>query len=115
MLLCEGCEDELHLACRGLAALPGGDWFCRTCQPSASAKAAARVLATTEQVFFENICPLGYNLSVEKLFWSFFFSGFFKKKLGFFPGDLNSMTADKKQSQNRSLGASQRSIKKSLH
>ena len=28
----------------------GGDWFCRTCQPSASAKAAARVLAATEQV-----------------------------------------------------------------
>ena len=28
----------------------GGDWFCRTCQPSASAKAAARVLAATQQV-----------------------------------------------------------------
>ena len=50
MLLCEGCEDEVHLACRGLAAVPDGDWFCRTCQPSASAKAAARVLAATEQV-----------------------------------------------------------------
>jgi len=49
VLLCEGCEDEVHLACRGLAAVPDADWFCRTCQPSASAKAAARVLAATEQ------------------------------------------------------------------
>jgi len=50
VLLCEGCEDEVHLACRALAAVPDGDWFCRTCQPPASAKAAARVQAATEQV-----------------------------------------------------------------
>jgi len=50
VLLCEGCEDEVHLACCGLAAVPDGDWFYRTCQLSASAKAAARVLAATEQV-----------------------------------------------------------------
>jgi len=37
VLLCEGCEDKMHLACRDLAAVPDGDWFCRTCQPSASA------------------------------------------------------------------------------
>jgi len=30
--------------------VPDGDWFCQACQPSASAKAAARVLAATEQV-----------------------------------------------------------------
>jgi hypothetical protein len=36
----------------------------------------------------ENICPLGRNLTVEKLFLGFFFSEFFKKKLSFFPGGL---------------------------
>ena len=36
----------------------------------------------------QNNCPLGSNLSVEKLFLSFFFSGIFKKKLSFFPGGL---------------------------
>ena len=50
VLLCEGCEDEVHLACRALAAVPDGDWFCRASQPSASAKAAARLLPATEQV-----------------------------------------------------------------
>jgi len=50
VLLCVGCEDEVHFACRGLAAVPDGDWFCRACQPSASAKAAARLLPATEQV-----------------------------------------------------------------
>ena len=50
VLLCVGCEDEVHLACLGLAAVPDGDWFCRACQPSASAKAAARLLPATEQV-----------------------------------------------------------------
>ena len=52
VLLCVGCEDVVHLACRGLAAVPDGDWFCRACQPSASAKAAARLLPlpATEQV-----------------------------------------------------------------
>ena len=50
VLLCVGCEDEVHLACRGLAAVPDGDWFCRACQPAASAKAAARLLPATEQV-----------------------------------------------------------------
>jgi len=50
LLLCEGCEDEVHLECRALAAVPDGHWFCRTCQPPASAKAAKRVLAATEQV-----------------------------------------------------------------
>ena len=52
---CEGCEDEVHLACRGLAAVPDGDWFCRACQPSASAKAAARLLPATEQVYEADI------------------------------------------------------------
>ena len=42
VLLCVGCEDEVHLACLGSAAVPDGDWFCRACQPSASAKAAAQ-------------------------------------------------------------------------
>ena len=44
VLLCVSCEDEVHLVCLGLAAVPDGDWFCRACQPSASAKAAARLL-----------------------------------------------------------------------
>ena len=35
VLLCVGCEDKVHLACLGLAAVPDGHWFCRTCQPSA--------------------------------------------------------------------------------
>jgi len=39
-----------NLACRGLAAVPDGDWFCLACQPLASAKAAARLLPATEQV-----------------------------------------------------------------
>ena len=55
VLLCEGCEGEVHLACRALAAVPDGDWFCRTYQPSATAKAAARVLATTKQVHEDDI------------------------------------------------------------
>jgi len=55
VLLCEGCEDEVRLACRALATVPDSDWFCRTCQPSASAKAAARLLPATEQVHEEDI------------------------------------------------------------
>ena len=55
VLLCEGCEGEVHLACRALAAVPDGDWFCRTYQPSATAKAAARALATTKQVHEDDI------------------------------------------------------------
>jgi len=66
VLLCEGCEDEVHLACRALAAVPDGDWFCRTCQPSASAKAAARVLAATEQVHEADI---ERTKEVEKCSW----------------------------------------------
>jgi len=50
VLLCVGCEDEVHLACLVLAAVPDGDWLCRACQPSASAKADARLLPATEQV-----------------------------------------------------------------
>ena len=50
VLLCVGCEDEVHLPCLGLAAVPDGDWFSRACQPSASAKAAARLIPATEQV-----------------------------------------------------------------
>ena len=30
--------------------MPDSDWFCRACQPSASAKAAARLLLATEKV-----------------------------------------------------------------
>ena len=33
-----------------MATVPDGDWFCRACQPPASAKAAARLLSATEQV-----------------------------------------------------------------
>ena len=49
VLLCEGCEDEVHLACRALAAVPDGDWFCRTCQPSASAKASPGCYRTSSR------------------------------------------------------------------
>ena len=53
VLLCasaRAARTKCTFACRALAAVPDGDWFCRTCQPSASAKAVARVLAATEQV-----------------------------------------------------------------
>ena len=33
-----------------MATVPDGDWFCRACQPTASAKAPARLLPATEQV-----------------------------------------------------------------
>jgi hypothetical protein len=49
VLLCEGCDDEVHLLCAGLQAVPEGDWFCAACKPSASAKASARVLAAAAE------------------------------------------------------------------
>jgi len=69
VLLCEGCEDEINLACRDLAAVPDGDWFCRTCQPSASAKAAARVLAWPWPVFRDFFCEI-WGVFKEKKFFA---------------------------------------------
>ena len=31
MLLCDGCENEAHLACAGLSHVPEGEWFCSSC------------------------------------------------------------------------------------
>ena len=33
VLLCDGCENEAHLACVGLRHVPDGDWFCSSCRP----------------------------------------------------------------------------------
>jgi len=32
VLLCDGCDSEVHLACAGLSRVPLGDWFCRVCR-----------------------------------------------------------------------------------
>ena len=31
VLLCDGCENEAHLACVGLSHVPVGEWFCPSC------------------------------------------------------------------------------------
>ena len=31
ILLCDGCDNEAHMACVGLAQVPTGDWFCASC------------------------------------------------------------------------------------
>ena len=33
VLLCDGCDNEAHLACVGLSHVPDGDWFCSSCRP----------------------------------------------------------------------------------
>ena len=33
VLLCDGCENEAHLACVGLSHVPEGKWFCSSCHP----------------------------------------------------------------------------------
>ena len=33
VLLCDGCENEAHLACAGLSHVPEGEWFCSSCHP----------------------------------------------------------------------------------
>ena len=33
ILLCDGCDNEAHLACVGLSQVPAGDWFCSSCRP----------------------------------------------------------------------------------
>lgn len=32
LLMCDGCPKAFHLECVGLAAVPAGDWYCRTCR-----------------------------------------------------------------------------------
>ena len=32
VLLCDGCENEAHLACVGLSHVPEGKWFCSSCR-----------------------------------------------------------------------------------
>jgi len=31
VLICDGCEGEVHLACSGLSRVPRGDWYCHAC------------------------------------------------------------------------------------
>ena len=31
MLLCDGCDLEMHLSCAGLSSVPTGDWLCENC------------------------------------------------------------------------------------
>ena len=31
VLLCDGCDNEAHLACVGLSHVPEGEWFCSSC------------------------------------------------------------------------------------
>ena len=31
MLLCDGCDLEMHMSCAGLTTVPEGDWLCATC------------------------------------------------------------------------------------
>ena len=33
VLLCDGCDNEAHLACAGLRHVPAGEWFCSSCRP----------------------------------------------------------------------------------
>ena len=32
VLLCDGCDNEAHLACVGLSHVPEGEWFCSSCR-----------------------------------------------------------------------------------
>ena len=36
VLLCDGCDGEVHLRCAGLARVPEGDWLCAACAPETS-------------------------------------------------------------------------------
>ncbi len=31
MLMCDGCNLEIHVSCAGLSAVPDGDWLCASC------------------------------------------------------------------------------------
>ena len=31
ILLCDGCDLEIHMSCAGLTSLPSGDWLCDGC------------------------------------------------------------------------------------
>jgi hypothetical protein len=38
VLMCNGCEGEVHLACSGLKQVPrGDDWFCAACKCQSAA------------------------------------------------------------------------------
>ena len=41
VLLCDGCENEAHLACVGLSHVPEGEWFCSSCHPRGHDRARA--------------------------------------------------------------------------
>ena len=36
VLLCDGCDGEVHLRCAGLERVPEGDWLCAACAPETS-------------------------------------------------------------------------------
>ena len=38
ILLCDGCDNEAHLACAGLSHVPEGEWFCSSCRPRGHAQ-----------------------------------------------------------------------------
>ena len=40
ILLCDGCDNEAHLACVGLTQVPAGDWFCSSCGNHERSRAA---------------------------------------------------------------------------
>ena len=36
VLICDGCDGEVHLRCAGLERVPEGDWLCAACAPETS-------------------------------------------------------------------------------
>lgn len=47
VILCDGCDNEAHLACLGLHCVPPGDWFCESCRikPTQRKKGKGRSLS----------------------------------------------------------------------
>jgi hypothetical protein len=45
VLLCEGCNSEVHLRCAGLASVPKDEWFCHDCEERNEARGAGGVLS----------------------------------------------------------------------
>ena len=41
MLLCDGCDLEIHVSCAGLTAVPKGDWLCEKCHQVLDARRKA--------------------------------------------------------------------------
>ena len=48
VLLCDGCDNEAHLACVGLSHVPEGEWFCSSCRGRGLGHSQSRAVKATK-------------------------------------------------------------------